>query len=105
MRGEDLNKIYRVVPEIILQKGANLKIARKLTVREVMSQISNLNAVQTFERETNNKKVLSKRHTWRFYTPIASNLIASENRKRFSPPIDEDTLGDFLSPIAAMWQF
>ena len=32
----------------------------------------------------------------RFYTPIAVNLIASENRKRFSPPIDADTPGDFF---------
>ena len=40
--------------------------------------------------------VLSRRHTWRFYTPIAANLIASENRKRFSPPIDADTPGDFF---------
>ena len=32
------------------------------------------------------------RRTWQFYTPIAANLIASENRKRFSPPIDTDTL-------------
>ena len=31
-----------------------------------------------------------------FYSPIAANLIASENRKRFSPPIDADTLGDFF---------
>ena len=31
-----------------------------------------------------------------FYTPIAANLIASENRERFSPPIDADTLGDFF---------
>ena len=36
------------------------------------------------------------RHTWRFYTPIAENLIASENRRRFSPPIDADTPGDFF---------
>ena len=36
------------------------------------------------------------RHTWRFYTPIAANLIASENRKRVSPPIDADTPGDFF---------
>ena len=39
---------------------------------------------------------LSQRHTWRFYTPIAANLITSENRKRFSPPIDADTPGDFF---------
>ena len=39
---------------------------------------------------------LSQRHTWRFHTPIAANLIASKNRKRFSPPIDADTLGDFF---------
>ena len=38
---------------------------------------------------------LSQRHTWRFYTPIAANLIASENRKPFSTPIDTDTPGDF----------
>ena len=31
-----------------------------------------------------------------FYMPIAANLIASENRKRFSPPIDADTPGDFF---------
>ena len=31
-----------------------------------------------------------------FYTPIAANLISRENRKRFSPPIDADTLGDFF---------
>ena len=28
--------------------------------------------------------------------PIAANLIASENRKRFSPRIDADTLRDFF---------
>ena len=28
--------------------------------------------------------------------PFASNLIASENRKRVSPPIDADTPGDFF---------
>ena len=28
--------------------------------------------------------------------PIAANLIASENHKRFSPPINADTLGDFF---------
>ena len=39
---------------------------------------------------------LSQRQTWRFYTPIAANLIASENRKRFLPPIDADTPGDFF---------
>ena len=39
---------------------------------------------------------LSRRHNWRFYTPIAANLIASENRKGFSPPIDADTLVDFF---------
>ena len=37
---------------------------------------------------------LSQRHTWRFYTPIAANLIANENRKRFSPPIDADKIAD-----------
>ena len=42
------------------------------------------------------KNYLSQRHTWRFYTPIAANLMASENRKRFSPPIDADTPGDFF---------
>ena len=36
-------------------------------------------------------------------SPIATNMIVSENRKRFSPPIHADTLGDFFSPIAAMW--
>ena len=41
------------------------------------------------------KAVSSQRHNWRFYTPIAANLIASENRKR-SPPIDADTPGDFF---------
>ena len=40
--------------------------------------------------------MLSQRHAYRFYTPIATNLIASENRKRLSPPIDADTLGDFF---------
>ena len=40
--------------------------------------------------------LLSQRHTWQFYTPIAENLIASENRLRFSPPIDADTPGDFF---------
>ena len=39
---------------------------------------------------------LSRRHTWRFYTQIAANLIASKNREQFSPLIDADTLGDFL---------
>ena len=42
------------------------------------------------------KKIEFLRHTWRFYTPIAANLIASDNRKRFSPPIDADTPGDFF---------
>ena len=28
--------------------------------------------------------------------PIAANLIDSENRKRFSPPIGADTPGDFF---------
>ena len=40
---------------------------------------------------------LSQRHTWRFYTPIAANLIASEIRKRFSLAIDADTPGDFFA--------
>ena len=40
--------------------------------------------------------MLSRWHTWQFNTPIAANLIASENRKRFSPPIDADTLGDLF---------
>ena len=40
--------------------------------------------------------MLSQRHTWRFYTPIAANSIASENRKQFSQPIDVDTPGDFF---------
>ena len=31
------------------------------------------------------KTPLSQRHTWRFYTPIAANLITCENRRRFSP--------------------
>ena len=39
---------------------------------------------------------LSRRHTWRFYTPIAANLIASENRLRVSPSINADTLGNFF---------
>ena len=43
-----------------------------------------------------NDAVLSQRHTWRFYTPIGENLIASENHKRFSPPIDAGTPGDFF---------
>ena len=34
-------------------------------------------------------------HTWRF-SPIAANLIASENRQRFSLAIDADTPGDFF---------
>ena len=42
-------------------------------------------------------KNLSHRHTWRFYTPITANLIASENRKRFSAPITADTLGNFFT--------
>ena len=42
------------------------------------------------------RRCLSQRHTWRFYTPIAANLIASENRKRFSPPVDADTPGEFF---------
>ena len=29
--------------------------------------------------------------------PIAANLIASENRKRFSPPIDADTPAIFFA--------
>ena len=40
--------------------------------------------------------ITSRRHTWRFYTPIAANLIASENRKRFPPIIGADTLDDFF---------
>ena len=39
--------------------------------------------------------ILSRRHTWRFYKPIAANLIAGESRKRFSPQIAADALGDF----------
>ena len=39
-------------------------------------------------------KALSRRHTRRFYSPIAANLIDSENR---SPPINADTLGDFFA--------
>ena len=39
---------------------------------------------------------LSRRHTWRFYAPIAANLIASENRMRVSPWINADTIGDFM---------
>ena len=39
---------------------------------------------------------LSQRHSWRFYTPIAANLIARENRLRFSLAIDADTPGDFF---------
>ena len=42
------------------------------------------------------KTFLSRWHTWRFYTPIAANLIASKNRERFLRPIDADTLGDFF---------
>ena len=36
---------------------------------------------------------LSRRHTWRFYSPIAANLIASDFRHR----PDADTLGDFFA--------
>ena len=32
----------------------------------------------------------------RLYTPIGANLIASKNRKRFSPVIDADTPGEFF---------
>ena len=32
-------------------------------------------------------------------------LITSENRKQFSPPIDADTPGDFFAPITTMWHF
>ena len=39
---------------------------------------------------------LRQRHIWRFYTPIAANLIASKNRKRFWPLIDADIPGDFF---------
>ena len=48
---------------------------------------------------------LSRCHTWRFYTPIAANLIASENRERISSLIDADTLGDLFTLIAAIWHF
>ena len=39
-------------------------------------------------------KAFSLRHTRRFYSPIAANLIDSKNR---SPPINADTLGDFFA--------
>ena len=39
---------------------------------------------------------LSRLHTWLFYTPIAANLNARENRKRFLPPFDVDTPGHFF---------
>ena len=39
---------------------------------------------------------LSQRHTWRFYAPIAANLIAGENRKQFSPPLEADRPGDLF---------
>ena len=48
-------------------------------------------------KSTPKRRNLSHRHTWRFYTPIAANLIASENRKRFSLAIDADTPGDFFA--------
>ena len=47
-------------------------------------------------RNEQKQLALSQRHTWRFYTPIAANLIASENRKRFSLAIEADTPGDFF---------
>ena len=45
-------------------------------------------ALVCFARSTTPEKferllILSQRHTWRFYTPIAANLIASENRDFF----------------------
>ena len=40
---------------------------------------------------------LSRRYTWRFYPPVAANLIACEHRERISPLIDADTLGDFFA--------
>ena len=49
--------------------------------------------------------ILSRRHTWRFDSPIAANLIASENRTRFSPPTGCGHTWRFFSPIAAMWHF
>ena len=47
-------------------------------------------------RNEQKQLALSQRHTWRFYTPIAANLIASENRKRFSLAIEAETPGDFF---------
>ena len=38
----------------------------------------------------------SRRNTWQFYTPISAILIDRENRKRFSPPIDANTPGNFI---------
>ena len=57
-----------------------------------------INAIRFFwTRKTKKERhSFKQRHTWRFYTPIAANFIASENRKLFSPPIDKDTLGDYF---------
>ena len=48
---------------------------------------------------------LSRRHTRRFYSPIAANKIASEIASAFSPPIDADTLGDFFRRLRRCGSF
>ena len=55
--------------------------------------LSTLVICKIFYSDSNNLRPATH---WRFYTPIAANLIASKNRKRFSPPIDADTLGEFF---------
>ena len=58
---------------------------------------NNLFIFRTIFKSCYNKPISwSRRHTWRFYTPIATNLIAGENRCRFSPQMAADTLGDFF---------
>ena len=66
-----------------------------ILLRKRMRQIYKAVVNYQVSRFTVLPAVLSQRHTWRFYTLIAANLITSENRERISPLIDADTLGDF----------
>ena len=59
-----------------------------------------MNSLETFAR-----LALKPANTRRFHTLIAANLITSENRKRFSPPIDADTLGDFFRRLRRCGSF
>ena len=56
-------------------------------------------------RRRRHRGCLSRRHTWRLYTPIAANLIASANRKQFSPPINADTPGEFFRRLRRCGSF